>query len=215
MNNVKEVNENKDSLDKDLIMMLIKENKETRDALIEMSNKIQPNNIVTNNNSHNKTFNLNFFLNEQCKDALNISDFVSSIKLDINDLENTGKVGYVEGITKIIVNNLRSLDIFKRPIHCSDIKREILYIKDENKWEKESEEKDKLTKAIKVIANENIKQINKWKKKNPQCKDPESMKNNEYLKIVSNAMSGSTEDETNKNINKIISNVAKEVLIEK
>jgi hypothetical protein len=216
MNKVnEEVNENKESLDKELIMMLIKENKETRDALIEMSNKIQSNNIVTNNNSHNKTFNLNFFLNEQCKDALNISEFVSSIKLDINDLENTGKVGYVEGITKIIVNNLKSLDIFKRPIHCSDIKREILYIKDEDKWEKESEEKDKLTKAIKVIANENIKQINKWKRKNPECKDPESMKNNEYLKIVSNAMSGSTEDETNKNINKIISNVAKEVVIDK
>ena len=212
---LKENNNNNDFSDKDLIMLLIKENKETRDALVEMSNKIQQPNIINNNNSHNKTFNLNFFLNEQCKDALNISDFVSSIKLNINDLENTGKLGYVEGITRIIINNLKSLDIFERPIHCSDIKRETLYIKDENKWEKENEEKDKLTKVIKVIANENIKQINEWKKINPECKDPDSMTNNKYLKIVSNAMSGSTEDETNKNINKIISNVAKEVLIEK
>jgi hypothetical protein len=211
---LKEKNDNTDVSDKELIMLLIKENKETRDALVEMSNKIQPT-IINNNNSNNKTFNLNFFLNEQCKNALNISEFVSSIKLNIDDLENTGKLGYVEGITRIIVNNLKSLDIFERPIHCSDIKREILYIKDENKWEKESEEKDKLTKVIKVIANENIKQIHEWKKINPQCKDPESMKNNEYLKIVSNAMSGSTEVETNKNISKIINNVIKKVTIEK
>ena len=211
---LKEKNDNTDVSDKDLIMLLIKENKETRDALVEMSNKIQPT-IINNNNSNNKTFNLNFFLNEQCKNALNISEFVSSIKLNIDDLENTGKLGYVEGITRIIVNNLMTLDIFERPIHCSDIKREILYIKDEDKWEKESEEKNKLTKVIKVIANENIKQICEWKKKNPECKDPESMKNNEYLKIVSNAMSGSTEVETNKNISKIINNVIKKVTIEK
>jgi Icc-related predicted phosphoesterase len=197
---LKEKKDNDNCSDKELIMLLIKENKETRDALVEMSNKIQQPNIINNNNSHNKTFNLNFFLNEQCKNALNISEFVSSIKLDIIDLENTGKLGYVEGITRIIVNNLKSLDIFERPIHCSDVKREILYIKDEDKWEKESEEKEKLTKVIKVIANENIKQITEWKKNNPECKDPESMKNSEYLKIVSNAMSGSTEDETNKNM---------------
>lgn len=111
--------------------------------------------------------------------------------------------------------NLKNLEQHKRPIHCSDLKREVLYIKDNNKWEKEDEEKPILTKAIKVIANENIKQIKGWKEQNPDCTDSDSKKNSLYLKIVSNSMNGSTEEESHKNINKIISNVAKETVIDK
>jgi len=205
-----------------LVLELIKDNKELKQIIIEQHNTINTmvkNGIIyTNNyhnNSHNKTFNLQFFLNETCKDAMNIMDFVSSIQTQLDDLETTGKLGYVEGISNIILKNLQSIDSQKRPIHCSDIKREVLYIRDNNQWTKELDEKPILTKAIKVIANENIKKINYWKSQNPDCTDPNSKKNDMYLKIISNSMSGSTKEETNKNINKIISTVAKEVVIDK
>jgi hypothetical protein len=146
---------------------------------------------------------------------MNISDFVSSIKLNLDDLEHTGRQGYVQGITNIVLKNLNNVEQHMRPLHCSDLKREVLYIKDNNEWTKESEEKPILTKAIKTIANENIKQIKTWRDKYPDCSDVDSKKNNLYLKIVSNSMNGLTKEEGDKNINKIISNVVKEVTIDK
>jgi hypothetical protein len=141
---------------KEIMKYLIKENTEMKIMMMDVI-KTGTNNTTNNNtNSHNKTFNLNLFLNETCKDALNISDFVSSIKVSLSDLENTGRQGYVEGISNIILKNLNNLEQYQRPIHCSDFKREVIYIKDNDKWEKEGEEKPLLTKAIKVIANENI-----------------------------------------------------------
>jgi hypothetical protein len=219
----------------ELVLQLIKENRETQKLFMEQSQHMQQqNNTLTNivqdvvkngvnnnhshnttTNSHNKAFNLNFFLNETCKEAINMSDFVSSIKMNLDDLEHTGRKGYIEGISNIIIRNLNDLEHHQRPIHCSDNKREILYIKDNDKWEKECDEKPILTKAIKVIANENIKQIKNWKDKNPDCTNSESKKNNLYLKIVSNSMNGLTEEEGHKNINKIISNVAKKTIIDK
>ena len=205
-----------DISDNKLIMLLLKQNTH----LIEQTSELVKNGIqnTTNNthtNSHNKTFNLQFFLNETCKEALNIQDFVSSIQLSLEDLENTGRRGYIEGISNIILKKLNNLEQYKRPIHCSDSKREILYIKDNDEWKKEEEDNTLLTNAIKVIANKNIKQINEFKKAYPDCTSSDSKKNNLYLKIVSNSMNGSTEEESNKNINKIISNVAKEVVIDK
>jgi hypothetical protein len=135
--------------------------------------------------------------------------------MDLDDLENTGRNGYIEGISNIILRNLNNLEQHERPIHCSDNKREILYIKDSDQWFKETEEKPILTKAIKVIANENIKQIKNWRDKNPDCTKSDSKKNNLYLKIVSNSMNGLTEEEGHKNINKIITNVAKKTIIDK
>jgi hypothetical protein len=210
-------NENIDLKDKDnLIIQLLKQNGELQKSLIEMSKeKTVTNNNTTHTNSHNKTFNLNFYLNETCKDALNINDFVSSIKLSLEDLENTGRKGYVEGISNIIVKQLKGMEQYQRPIHCSDCKREVIYIKDNDKWEKECENKPILTKAIKVIANENIKKITEWRENNPDCTNSDSKKNNMYLKIVSNSMNGSDKEEGKKNITKIISNVAKETLIQK
>ena len=152
-------------------------------------------------------------LNETCKNAMNITDFVSSIKLNLEDLEHTGRKGYIEGISNIIVKNLNDLEHHMRPLHCSDSKREILYIKDNNEWEKETDNKPILTRAIKTIANENIKQISKWRDQYPDCIDSNSRKNNMYLKIVSNSMNGLTKEESDKNIHKIISNVAKETKI--
>jgi len=203
--------------DKDaLVLHLLKQNGELQKQLIELSKeKSITNNTNNSHNTTNNAFNLNFFLNETCKDAMNISDFVSSIKLNIEDLENTGRQGYIEGISKIIIKNLNNLEQCFRPLHCSDLKREILYIKDNNEWSKETEQKPILTKAIKTIANENIKQIKTWREKNPDCIDADSKKNNLYLKIVSNSMNGLTKEEGDRNINKIISNVAKETVIQK
>lgn len=199
--------------DKELMSMLIKQNEKLMTIVESGTHNI--NNSHNTNNSHNKTFNLQFFLNETCKNAMNIDEFVSSIKPQLADLEATGRLGYVEGISKIISKNINNLNTHDRPFHCSDQKREIIYIKDNDEWTKEEENKPILTKAIKVIANQNIKNISEWRKEYPDCTDSDSKKNDLYLKIVSNSMSGSTKDEADKNINKIISNVAKQVVIDK
>jgi len=210
--------------DKEIIMKLLKDNQEFKNLIIsqnetikDLTNKITTIDYTSNshNNSNNKTFNLNFFLNETCKNAMNITDFVQNIQLQISDLEDTGRLGYVQGVSKIIMNNLKNMSYHDRPMHCSDIKREILYIKDNNEWIKETNDRPILTKAIKMITNENIKQINEFKKIYPDCRDYDSKKNDLYLKIVSNSISGSTKEETDKNINKIIKNLLKEVIIDK
>ena len=207
--------------DKDLIIMLVKENSQLvkhNTELVDIlknNNGIQNSHNINNSMNNNKTFNLQFFLNETCKDAMNITDFVNNMKLELDDLEKTGRTGYVEGISSIVIKNLNKLEHHLRPLHCSDFKREVLYIKDNNEWTKESENKPILTKAIKTIANQNIKQISKWKDNHPDCIKSNSKKNDLYLKIVSNSMNGLTKEEGEKNINKIISNVAKKVVIEK
>jgi hypothetical protein len=146
---------------------------------------------------------------------MNISEFVSSIHFNLEDLENTGRQGYIEGISNIILKNLNNLEQHFRPLHCADSKREVFYIKDNNKWTKENEDKPILTRTIKTIANENIKQIKCWRDKNPDCTSADSKKNNLYLKIVSNSMNGLTKEEGDANINKIISNIAKQTAIQK
>ena len=198
--------------EKELIMMLLKQNSE---LIMKMGTNNNNTNTNSHNNNNNKTFNLQFFLNEECKNALNINEFVSSIKMDLDDLEKTGLLGYAEGISNIINKNLNGLDQTMRPIHCSDIKREVFYVKNDDQWIKENDAKPVLTKAIKQVAHENIRQISEWQKKYPDCCDPDSTKNDAYLNIVSNAMSGGTSEEQMHNYEKIISNVAKEVTIEK
>jgi len=207
-------NDNFELTDKEIIKTLLNHTEKLMKIVENGTNNTTTNSHNTTNND-NKTFNMNFFLNETCKNAMNISDFVSLIKLSLDDLEFTGRNGYIEGVTNIIFKNLKNLEKNDRPIHCSDLKREVLYIKDDNQWIKETDQKPILTKAIKSIANENIKKIKDWKEMNPDCVDSESKKNNLYLKIVSNSMNGLTQEESNKNINKIISNVAKEVIINK
>jgi hypothetical protein len=135
--------------------------------------------------------------------------------MELDDLEHVGRTGYIQGISNILIKNLNNIEQHLRPLHCSDFKREILYIKDNNKWTKDTENKPILTNAIKLIANQNIKQINKWVQQYPDCVKSHSKKNDLYLKIVSNSMNGSTKEESDKNINKIISNVAKNVIINK
>ena len=143
-------------------------------------------------------------------------EFVNSIRLKLSDLEDTGRLGYVEGISKIFIRGIKELDVYKRPIHCSDLKRETLYIKDEkNAWEKEDKDKSRITKAIKIIGSKNIQQIADWVEQNPQCKDINSKKNDEYMNLIANTMIGSTREEQSENINRVIKKVSKEVQIYK
>ena len=172
-------------------------------------------NVNINTNNSNNSFNLNVFLNEPCKDAMNIMEFVDQLQVSVKDLEETGRLGYSEGISKIFINGLKQINISDRPIHCSDSKREIVYIKDKNEWTKEDDNKSLLTNAIKHVAHKNMRQIKEWTKVNPEYNDSSSKQNDRYLKIVSNSMNGSTEEETNKNYNKIIKNITKETIIEK
>ena len=206
LNNVSEM--------KIFIIDLMNENKELRKMIQDMIPKIGNGHIITSN-SHNKTFNLQVFLNETCKDAMNINDFVESLQIQISDLENVGKVGYVDGITEIIVKNLKALDVSKRPVHCTDLKREVLYVKDENKWEKDTVDKDKLRKAIKQIAHKNIKMIPAWKELNPKYVLDEGKANDEYIQIVMKSMGGSDKAQDISYENKIISKLAKSVMIDK
>jgi regulator of replication initiation timing len=192
---------------------ILLENQEMRKLLQETIPKIG--NTTTNTTTNNNSFNINFFLNEQCKDALNISDFVEQIKLQLSDLDMIGKVGYVEGMSKIFIRNLRELDVFKRPIHCSDLKRETLYVKDQNSWEKENGENNKIKRAIKQVECKNIKQIPKWNEENPDADNTDSKKHLEYHNILIESMGGSTLQDDNKKRDKIIRNIAKEVLINK
>lgn len=195
---------------------LLKQNNELQKSLIALAQDKGPTTITNcGNNNNNKTFNLQIYLNETCKDALNISDFVNQIQLTINDLEETGKLGYAEGISRVFLKNLNGIDSTCRPIHCSDSKRETLYIKDADEWHKEEEHKPILTKAIKEIANKNIKKITEWQKLHPEYKNPESKQNDKYMQIVLNSMSGSTKEESEKNYEKIIKNVAKQTVINK
>ena len=191
--------------DKELIMMLVKQNSDLMEVI---------KNGTHNTNSHNKTFNLQFFLNETCKNAMNIMDFVESIKLQLSDLEKVGQIGFVEGISNIINTNLKALDITQRPIHCTDKKRETLYIKDENKWEKENEENTKIRKAIKQIAHKNSKLIPKFKEVHPDCSKSISEYSDQYNKIIIEAMGGHGDNDMEKE-DKIIKNISNVTAIEK
>jgi len=202
-----------------LIKELMKQNNEFKTMLIEQNTKImelaKEGKYITNNTTNNNNFNLNFFLNEQCKDALNIMDFINQLQLNTTDLDMVGRLGYSEGISKLFIRGLKELDVFKRPIHCSDLKREVLYVKDKDSWEKDNDEKNKMKNAIKYIAAKNFKQINEWREKNPESDDYDSQRHMDYHQIVIHSMGGSTKEEDEKHYNKIIKNVAQEVTIDK
>jgi hypothetical protein len=207
------ISENPDKKD-ELINYLIKENQEFKNLILEIVKKdtITNHNNITNTNSHNKTFNLQFFLNETCKDAMNIMDFVDSIKIQLSDLEKVGKIGFVEGISNIIVKNLNLLDENKRPVHCTDSKREVMYVKDADKWEKENETNKKIRKAIKYVAHKNSKMLSEYRTKNPDCLKSTSKVSDKYNKLVYEALGGKGDNDAEKE-DKIIKNIAKEVTI--
>jgi hypothetical protein len=214
----------------ELIINIIQQNQEFKDLLIEQNKQnyelqkqmleISKNNNTTNinnsnnNNSNNKTFNLQVFLNETCKDAMNIMDFVDSIKISLSDIESIGELGFVNGMSKLIIKNLNALDENMRPVHCNDLKRSSLFVKDANVWAKEDDNNNKLKKAIKSIAHKNICALPEWRKKYPDCIYSESKKSDQYNHIVIEAMGGSGDNDDEK-ADKIISKIAKTITIDK
>jgi len=202
-----------------LVLDVVKQNQELTNKIVDICKtgitSNQTNNICNSNiNSNNKTFNLHFFLNETCKNAMNITEFVDSLQLQLSDLENVGKLGYVEGISNIIVKNLNALDETSRPIHCTDKKRETFYIKDEDKWEKEDEQKNKIKKVIKNVACKNQRLLMKFKETHPGCNYSDSKYADQYSKLVIEAMGGAGNNDLEKE-DKIIKKIAKEVTIDK
>lgn len=196
---------------------LIEQNNELHKKIIEIvsTNGSENNTFIINNAGNNTTFNLNFFLNEKCKDAINISDFVNSCKIELSDLEETGDLGYVEGISRILIKNLEELGLDLRPMHCSDIKREILYIKDNNVWVKETNNQEKIKNLIREISNKNFKQIYEWQKINPDFSNPQSRVSDRYQKLLYNILPGITKEEQSDNVNKILKNIIKQISINK
>jgi hypothetical protein len=201
--------------DKNLILTLIQQNNELQKQMLEVIKNGTINNTINNtNNSHNKTFNLQLFLNETCKDAMNIMDFVDSIKIQLCDIESIGELGFVNGMSKLIIKNLNALAENMRPVHCNDPKRDSLYVKDANVWEKEDSENKKIKKAIKYISHKNICAIPEWKAKYPDCIYSDSKKSNQYNHIVIEAMGGPGDNDAEK-ADKIVKKIAKEVTIDK
>ena len=208
---------------KEMFLEMMKQNQELQKTVVEQQkqytetiNEIIPkigNNNTTNTTNNNNQFNLHFFLNEQCKDALNITDFMKSIQVNMNDLIQTGKLGYVDGMSRIFVNALKDMDVTERPIHCTDIKRETVYIKDQDKWEKDKDNKDKLKKTIRTIENKNLKMLPKWQEENPEHRNLESKKSNEFMELSITALGG--QDDKEKSEKKIMKNILKEVILEK
>jgi hypothetical protein len=204
----------------DFILELLKQNQEFKELIIEQNKQMLElskdrniTNNITQNNTNNK-FNLNVFLNETCKDALNLSDFLESLILTLTDFENFGPLGYCGGISNILVNGLNKLDISKRPIHCSDLKREVIHIKNNDIWHKD-ENKEQMIKAIKAIEHKNIKQMSLWGKANPEYKDPNHKKSDLYTKLIDNSLCETDKEKALKNYHKIIRSIAKEILVEK
>ena len=195
---------------------LEKENSELKEMLVEQSKQLQkvlevmPNiaagttNNITNNTTNNNQFNLNIFLNEKCKDALNLEDFIDNLKLQLEDLDRVGKYGYVEGISNVIIRGLEELDEDKRPIHCTDVKREVLYVKDQGEWGKD-EDKSKIATAVRNLSDRNMKNMTAWVKENPNKQD-------EFHKIIPNL---NDPDQQPKNIKNVIKKVAQASMIDK
>jgi hypothetical protein len=201
---------------------LIFENKEFKELIMDQSNKMmelatKPTSIINNNtnnsNNNNKQFNLNLFLNEKCKNAMNMSDFIESIQIEDEDFENIGKLGYIQGISNIFIKGLKDLDETVRPLHCNDIKRETLYIKDNDVWNKD-EKNNKIRNAIALIAHKNFKYIPIWQESNPASFDVTTKKNDLYMRIANQVTTAITPDDES-GINKIIRNVANKVVINK
>jgi hypothetical protein len=204
----------------DLIMELLKQNQEFKELILEQNKQMlemsKDRNVTNNNNitQNNNKFNLNVFLNETCKDALNLSDFLESLILTLTDFENFGPLGYCGGISNILVKGLNKLDISKRPIHCSDLKREVIHVKNNNTWHKD-DDKEQMIKAIKAIEHKNVKQMSLWAKANPEYKDPNHKKSDLYTKLIDQSLCDTDKEKAMKNYNKIIRTIAKEILVDK
>jgi hypothetical protein len=202
-----------------MMMMMIQQNPEFQSKMMEMcknggmsnsyNNTNNSNNTITNSN--NNTFNMNLFLHDKCKDAMNMKDFVNSIQLNLTDLENVGNLGYVKGMSNILIDNLQKMDVYKRPVHCSDVKRDTLYVKENNEWERDGPDHPKMVNAVLAVEHKNVALVSEWAKANPRCMNSNTRENERYMKLSKAATDGEKEG----NIAKVIKRVAKNVVIDK
>jgi hypothetical protein len=211
--------DDKITITKEMFMTILQNNQEMMNVLRVLSEKQNTtnnttnnsNNTITNSNNTNNTFNMNMFLNEKCKDAMNMKDFVNSIQLNLTDLENVERLGYVEGMSNILIDNLQKTDVYKRPVHCSDVKRETLYVKDNNEWARDGPNHPKMVNAVLAVEQKNVAMVGEWAKANPRCMNSSTRENERYMKLSKAATDGEKEG----NIAKVIRRVAKNVIIEK
>tara|TARA_B100000941_G_scaffold224223_1_gene166430 strand:- start:106 stop:1041 length:936 start_codon:yes stop_codon:yes gene_type:complete len=166
-------------------------------------------------NYNNQRFNLNIFLNEECKDAMNIEDFIESLELEPSDIAETGRLGYVEGISRIFMNKLNQLDVYNRPLHCTDLKRETIYIKEDNKWEKDNDRKDKLQRIVEQVAEKNYEQLPMWQQQNPKHLVTNTQECEQFMEIACNVLGGGSDEETMRFRSRIMRNILKEITIDK
>jgi hypothetical protein len=211
----------------DLVMQLIKENREFKELIIEQQQEnqklqsqlieaVKDNGNTYNNtiNNNNQKFNLNFFLNTTCKDAMNMSDFIENMEINFKDIENIGKNGYVSGMTEMILSRIKELDVTKRPLHCTDLKRETMYIKDNDEWCKDTPENTKLRKTIGYVAKRNYATIPLWREKYPECQNWNDPKYDFCVDMMRNILGDIGEKQTRLD-NKIIKNLSKHITVEK
>ena len=226
--NEKQVKEVSNEVSKDNLLEILKQNQEFKELLTEQQQEIQglhkqlidtvkhTGNTINNNTiNSNQKFNLNFFLNEQCKDAINMSDFIENMELDLKDLTETSRLGYVGGISRILINKLQELDIYKRPLHCTDMKRETLYIKNNDEWSKENNSKDALNGLVNKVSNRNCRNIKQWTEEHPGYQVFDSPENMEYVRLTQAVLGGLGEHECKQFKDKIIRSVIKEVMVNK
>ena len=222
-----------DDIIKNYIVSVVEQNAELKNMFVQQNTELQEiktllaeqpaqistiNNIqnnIHNNKTINNQFNLNVFLQEKCKDALNMNEFIDTLQINTDSVEYTGTHGYVNGITKIFMDGLNQLDTYKRPIHCTDLKRETLYIKEEDKWEKDTEDKAKFKQVLDTVANRNMAQVRHWEEKNPLCKIPETAEYEFYFVIARQSLGGGDHTVTARNNDRILKAIAKEVCIDK
>jgi hypothetical protein len=228
--NTNNINEDKVQQLTDIIKTLITENSEIKNLVLVQQNTVTElvkngitnnsnntnnnNNTTILNNSNNKTFNLQIFLNETCKDAMNMSEFINSLQIEYDDFEKVGEIGFVNGISNIIIKNLKDLDVTQRPLHCTDKKREVVYVKEDNKWEKEDENYTKTRKLIKKTADKNMRLLPEFKKRYPDCGKSSSKYSDKYDLLIIETMGGSGDNDLEKET-KILKNITKEVVINK
>jgi len=202
---------------KDMIIEQQEENHKLQNKLIEAVkiNGSTTNNTINNTtNNNNQKFNLNFFLNTTCKDAMNMSEFIENIEVNFKDIENIGKNGYVSGMTDMILSRIKELDVTKRPMHCTDLKRETMYIKDNDEWAKDTPENTKLHQMIDYMAKQNYAKMPLWRQRNPECLDSDHPKYDFCIKMMRN-MLGDVGAEQVRLDNKVIKNLSKHILVDK
>ena len=214
-----DLEENKSNVDimKEMMMEMFRNNNELKNVLLEMAKEPKViNNNITNNmqqNTQNNSFNLQLFLNEKCKDAITANQFANNIEVSMSDLHNVGAKGYVEGLSQIIINELRKMDITKRPFHCTDLKREVIYIKDTDAWNKDNDEKSKLKLLIGQVAGKNLNKLYEWQAEHPNMLVLDSDDYFTNHKLLYNAHGGETELTVLKD--KVIKLIAKEVHLDR